>query len=284
MLFLKDTVWVCGAMGKIGSHLVSVLDTTRYNVLATDDELDICDLDAVERFMAANRPSIVINCVGLDAASCEKNPIEAYRVNALGARNLAIASADIHARIVHLSSDDVFDDGTDECVNEFDTPHPLTIYGKSKLAGEQMVREFNREHIIIRSSWVYGASEYGLLSHMVQASANATKLAIPQDQFAAPTSIDTYTTFILDVIESAEKGIFHVSCDGFCSRYEFAQKAAELLGLRSDCIEPISEPNRAYTIELENLMLKMMSDYAMPTWEKDLAEFVAKHHDEICNQ
>lgn len=107
--------------------------------------------------MEMNRPEIIVNCVGMtDILACEENKDDAFRINALGARNLSVAARSFRSRIVQISTDDVFDGTTEQPYDEFDTPVPNSVYGKSKLAGENFVRSIAPKYLILRSSWVYG--------------------------------------------------------------------------------------------------------------------------------
>ena len=154
----KKSIWVKGESGRLGSALVKMLKQDIENkVVATDMDVDITNLKEVTQHAEVYRPNIVINCASLSNGEyCENNKVEAYKVNALGARNLAIASHHVNAKIIHLSTDDIFEGKTEGSMTEFDTPAPVTIYAKSKLAGEEYVRELNPKHLIVRSSWVYG--------------------------------------------------------------------------------------------------------------------------------
>ena len=144
-------IWVCGARGQIGQAVNDVVDKLEFEMLDTDvDDLDVTDTDEVLRFGEMNRPDIIINCSGMtDISSCEENPSQAFKVNALGARNLAIVAAKMQAKMVQLSTDDVFDGRSTEPYTEFDLVNPGTVYGKSKLAGENYVKEFTTKHFIV---------------------------------------------------------------------------------------------------------------------------------------
>ena len=158
----KNTIWVTGAEGRLGSALVQLLSQDIENkVIGTDkDEVDITDLAAVDAAIDVYHPTVVINCASMsDMDECEKNMVEAFKINTLGARNLAMATQRINAKIIQMSTDDVFEGKTGIRLTEFEIPTPKTVYGKSKLAGEAFVRERNPKHLIIRSSWVYGTGE-----------------------------------------------------------------------------------------------------------------------------
>ena len=138
----QATVWITGAAGRMGRTISARLDHNRYRVVTTDRELDIVDLQRSLAFAESERPSCVINCAALASRTeAEANPDRAYQVNALGARNLAIASASVGATLVHLSTDDLFPVTSEHPFNEFDPTDPPHVYGKSKLAGERFVGE-----------------------------------------------------------------------------------------------------------------------------------------------
>ena len=126
--------------------------------LPTDlEEVDITDRESVSNYVRVSRPDVLINCVGFgDITSCEAQPDKAYQVNTVGARNLAVQAQAIGAKLIHLSTDDVFSHHARQPYNEFEIPTPSTIYGKSKLAGERFVQNLCTRHVIVRSSWVYG--------------------------------------------------------------------------------------------------------------------------------
>ena len=151
-------VWISGANGHIGTALCARLDRNRYDLIPTDvEDVDVTDMEAARAFAEKTRPDVIINCAGMtDVAECEKNIDEAYRVNAIGVRNVALAANDIDAKVIQISTDDVFDKESRIPYNEFDTVHPRTIYGKSKEAGEKILTQLLNRFVIIRSSWIYG--------------------------------------------------------------------------------------------------------------------------------
>ncbi|MFR7519584.1 MAG: SDR family oxidoreductase [Mediterraneibacter faecis] len=135
------------------------------------DDLDITNTEEVLNFGIVNRPDVIINCCGVtDTDLCEKEPEHAYRVNALGARNLSIVARKNGAKIVQLSTDDVFDGQSKKPYTEFDDTNPLTVYGASKRAGENYVKEFTHKHFIIRSNWVYGKGGNNFVNRVLEDS------------------------------------------------------------------------------------------------------------------
>ena len=165
------TIWIVGAKGRVGKALMRLLDERQYKLFETDiDDVDITDQESVNSYMRITRPDVVINCAGLtDVKRCEMYPDEAYHVNALGARNLAIEVDAYEAKLIQLSTDDVFGSGLTAVWSEFDHTAPRSVYGKSKYAGEQLVSSLCRKYTIIRSSWVYGIGK-DYVSHVLDAA------------------------------------------------------------------------------------------------------------------
>lgn len=270
----KNTVWVTGSNGFVGRAICHRLELAGFNVVGTDTELSVCEPERLEGFAEKVQPGIVINCAGIrrDATGLS-NRVKAYEVNAIGARNVALAANTIGATVVQISSDDVYSSKLEEAVNEFDSPHPDTPYGKSKRAGEMMVRNTTPDHIIIRSSWLYHAGG-GRLKELLEAAAAGEKITARMDQFAAPTSIATYMTFLLRAIEKGATGTFHITAKGRASRYEFAERVLQIAGYDPGAIlVPQTDPKTAENVVLESLMLEMFGA-ELPTWEEDLQSYM----------
>ena len=274
----KTVVWIAGASGRLGRAIEHKLDHSRYTIIPTDIEVDITDLTTVVQHADTYRPEVIINCAAMARKEdAEANPDLAYKVNALGARNLAIAATGSAATLVHLSTDDLFPVASEHPFNEFDPTDPPHVYGKSKLAGERFVCELNRRHIIVRSSWVYTAEPDDILPRALKASREGRTVYVPANQFACPTSADTFAKAVVAVMESNEFGTFHAACTGVTSRFEFFERAFELVGEPIGNLRGASKPEHGYRIELDNMMARLTGVFEMPTWEDDLAAFVARH-------
>ncbi len=274
----QETVWIAGAAGRMGQAIEHALDHSLYKVVTTDAEIDVTDLHEIMNYAESYRPDFVINCAALASRTeADEDPDKAYKVNALGARNLAIASNGVGATLVHLSTDDLFPENTDHAFNEFDVTNPPHVYGKSKQAGERFVRELCQRHIIVRSSWVYTAQPDDLLGRALKASAQGKTVPVPANQFACPTSADTFARFVLAVMESDEFGTFHAACTGVTSRFEFFERAFALAGQPTGNLRGTANPRQGYRIELDDMMARLTGVFAMPTWEDDLAAFAAEH-------
>lgn len=270
----KGIVWVTGCRGFLGGEMVERFERAGYNVVGTDAELSVCEPERLEAFAEEVQPSIVVNCAGnRREATTLSTRVKAYEVNALGARNVALAANTVGATIVQVSSDDVYSAKLDEPVNEFDSPEPDTPYGKSKRAGEMMVRNTTNDHIIVRSSWLYHASS-GRMKAILDAAREGGTIEVRTDQFAAPTSVSLYADLIFRALDKGATGTFHIVSRGRASRYDFAAKILEYAGCDPEkVLIPVEDPRTAENIVLESMLLDI-AGIELPTWEDDLKRYM----------
>lgn len=277
---LRNTIWVTGASGRVGKELIKHLkNRVDYKLIGTDLDVDVTDLSAVESAMDIYKPGIIINCASLsDAAYCQDHKEEAFRVNALGARNLAIVSRQHDIKLIQLSTDDVFSGESNRSKSEFDVPTPRTIYGQSKLAGENFVRELNPKHVIVRSSWVYGEEGKDYLGYVLSMGKEGKAFEAPVDRVSSPTSTEQIALFIESILDKREYGVFHASCEGACTRLQYARAVLTLAGYDANlAVEKYSDGNAIVaTTLLDNLMLRMTGVYEMPQWMDELKKHVKK--------
>lgn len=273
-------IWITGADGHIGSALTKLLDSKKYYLCLTDlSDCDITDIDQVKQFVRINHPDVVVNCAGYtDVQECEANSDMAYKVNAIGVRNIALAANSIHAKVIQMSTDDVFGLDADSPYNEFDDIHPITVYGKSKAAGERMLSQFSDRFVIIRSSWIYGIGR-DFVNTVLDAAEKGGTLEVPNNRYASPTSASELARVITHFIEHDEYGIYHVVCPGGCSRYEFAKAILEDSG-KKDRLElsPILSDNTnrpAYSV-LDNLMLRLSGIEEPLDWRTALKNYMSE--------
>lgn len=279
-------IWICGANGRVGRKMTELLASRTVELLLTDmDSVDIASSGDVMEYAGINRPHFIVNCGGLtDPGQCEQDREQAYRVNALGARNLSVAARMCKARMVQFSTDDVFDGRGSTPYTEFDAPSPRTVYGKSKLAGENFVREFCSRHIIIRSSWIFGdGSPY--LGRILEMAARGQTIHAARDQFASPTGAGELAGKAIELMYHGEDGLYHVTGQGSCSRYEFAREAVRLLGMNAR-VAPVEAENDAlgamrpsYSV-LDNMMLRMSGIAMLPGWREMLERFMGTWREE----
>ena len=261
---MKNSIWITGAAGQLGTEIVERLKANTENrVVATDiSDVDISDSASVERAAEIYRPTVIINCASIsNIAYCEENMVEAFKVNALGARNLANVSRKHNAKIIQLSTDDVFASDVTAGMTEYDTPNPNTVYGKSKLAGENYVRELNPKHLIVRSSWVYGAGDKHFFAYVEDKAKKGESFTAPSYKISSPTSANTLADLVCALVDKSEYGIIHASCEGSCTRLEFARAILEELSYDPNlAVEETSPDGKIKSTLLENLMLKMSGE------------------------
>lgn len=279
-------IWVVGAYGRVGSIIREMLDIRKVELLETDiDDIDITDVSAVSAYVQRNRPNTIINCAGMtDMEACEKNIEQAYRVNALGARNLSAAARRVNALMIQLSTDDVFYDGERTLRNEFDQPNPVSVYGKPKLAGENFVKELTPKHLIIRSSWVYGHGK-NFVNYVLDESKKGHDIEVPNNQFASPTSARELARCVLRLIKSGQEGVFHAVCQGDCSRMELAQEILNITGNTDVKLVPkvMTDPDMGIAVPeftvLDTLMLRMCQIDPLPDWKAALKDYIEEIND-----
>lgn len=271
-------IWITGAEGHIGTALIDLLEGVEYQLLPTDiNEVDITKIDEVTQFVHVNRPDVVINCAGLtDVQECENNVDEAYRVNAIGVRNVALAANEVNAKVIQISTDDVFDKESRIPYNEFDNVHPRTIYGKSKEAGEKILTQLLNRFVIIRSSWIYGIGR-DFVDEVLRNVGQGKTMEVPNNRYAAPTSAKELAKVIRYFIDNEEYGLYHVVCPGSCSRYEFARTILEYSGKAGELdlypvvIEDSARPT--YSV-LDNMMLRLTGIEEPKEWKTALKEYL----------
>ena len=271
-------IWITGAEGHIGTALLDLLEGVEYQLLPTDiEEVDITKIDEVTQFVHVNRPDVVINCAGMtDVQECENNVDEAYRVNAIGVRNVALAANEVNAKVIQISTDDVFDKESRIPYNEFDNVHPRTIYGKSKEAGEKILTQLLNRFVIIRSSWIYGIGR-DFVDEVLRNVGQGKTMEVPNNQYAAPTSAKELAKVIRYFIDNEEYGLYHVVYPGSCSRYEFARTILEYSGKAGELdlypvvIEDSARPT--YSV-LDNMMLRLTGIEEPKEWKTALKEYL----------
>ncbi|MBS4961274.1 MAG: dTDP-4-dehydrorhamnose reductase [Clostridiales bacterium] len=272
-------VWVTGAEGQLGGTLCRLLYDHQTDLLTTDLDVDVSDLSQVMDYADSTHPNAIINCAAItDVNFCEEQKERAFQVNALGPRNLAIAARKIGVKLIHISTDDVFDgkQGTNPWT-EFDLPSPVTVYGKSKLAGENFVRELTPKHTIIRSCWTYGRGNY-FIREILKRAQTGESIYVPSDQIGSPTSALDLSRLILYLMNSSEYGLYHGVCEGKCSRMEFAEEILRLSGKEGRLI-PLTaaqESPAPAQFVLDNFMLRLTGTYRMPDWKTSLREYMKK--------
>lgn len=196
------------------------------------ETLDITDRHAVAAFVRRHAPDVIVSCAAYtNVDGCEAHSDDAFRVNALGARNLAMAAEEVGAKLVHVSTDYVFSGQGSEPICECETPAPKSMYGKTKLLGEEYVRQFCTRWFIVRTAWLYGYVGKNFVKTMVNAGRKNPGLTVVSDQLGNPTNAADLAHHILKLCVTKEYGVYHCTGEGVCSWYEFTKEIVRLAGL-----------------------------------------------------
>ena len=242
--------------------------------------LDISDIDQVMNFARAEKPDAIINCAAFtNVDGCETNEDAAFKANAIGPRNLAIASREIGAKLIHVSTDYVFEGNGTRPYVETDTPNPVSAYGRTKLAGEQFVRDFADRYFILRTAWLYGDGK-NFVKTMLGAAQSRDEVSVVCDQKGSPTSAVELAKMIHFLEPTENYGIFHATCEGDTNWAEFTEEIYRKAGLSTKvnhltseeyaAMNPAAANRPKYSI-LENRMLKLTTDkFMMADWHDAL--------------
>lgn len=231
-------VLIAGAKGMLGTDVTRRL-SSRFNVTACDlRELDITDNFAVPEYVRRLRPDIIINCAAYtNVDGCETESDVAYKVNAMAPRTLAAAAESVGAKLVHISTDYVFDGETGVPYSENDPTNPLNVYGKSKLMGELLVKDLTHRFFIVRTQWLYGESGGNFVKTMLKLGEERDRIRVVNDQFGSPTYTRDLAAAIEQLMVTENYGVYHLTNGGTVSWYAFAETVFELAGVPT-CLEP----------------------------------------------
>jgi len=287
-------ILITGSKGQLGNELqriirdgYSEIGEVSENIKSSEvfpldiDELDITKLDSVKSVLNRIKPDVVINCAAAtNVDGCESNQDLAFKINAIGARNLAMVCEEIGAKLVQVSTDYVFSGKGDTPLTEYDMPAPYSVYGKTKLIGEEYVREFSSKYYIVRTAWLYGYVGKNFVYTMMRLGAEKESLTVVNDQRGNPTHANDLAHHILKIIETEEYGVYHCTGKGECSWYDFASLIMELSG--RDCkVTPVTSEQyktpakRPEYSSLDNMMLRCTIGDEMRDWKEALKSFMS---------
>lgn len=293
---------ITGANGQLGQELSQILESGKSEIGPIDprytgcqttavdvDRLDITNADAVTAFLREERPDVVINCAAMtNVNACETQVDTAMRVNAIGPRNLARASEEVGAKLIHVSTDYVFDgegaragDGTVIPYTEWDRCDPQSVYGKSKWLGEQYVREQCSRAFIVRTAWLYGYVGNNFVKTIWRKALAGDPLKVVDDQVGNPTNANDLAHHLLKIALTEEYGVYHGTGKGICSWYGFAVQILKEAGVEAaiaPCTTaqfPTPAKRPAYSA-LDHTMLRCTVGDEMRDWKEALAMYVQK--------
>lgn len=284
-------ILVTGCNGQLGRAIRKEYQKEAVEFIGTDVTedggavaLDITDLQQVLTLTEQTQPDVMINCAahtGVDA--CQEQWDLAYRINALGARNMAIAASKVGAKLMHISTDYVFSGEQNTPYTEFDPVGPTGAYGKTKLEGERFVAQFSSRYFILRTAWLYGEGK-NFVGTMLRLAQDRELVTVVDDQYGTPTSASQLAKVIHFLEPTEHYGIYHATCQGSCSWAEFAEEIFRLAAKETKVkhvttkeyaqICPTTAPRPAYSV-LDNYMLRLIGGYEMADWKDAIAEYMA---------
>ena len=274
-------ILLTGGQGQLGRALQAALVDHELLPLG-HREMDITDTAAVRERAEGFRPDIVINAAAwTDTAACEANPERAHLVNGEGARHLAEACVRKGAALLQLSTNEVFDGQKAIPYAEDEEPNAINHYARSKLAGERYVRSIVERHYIVRTAWLYGAGRTSFPEKIAQAARQGGALKVVTDEVASPTWTVDLAAAIARLIERPAYGVYHLTNGGYCSRYQWAKLALQLVGLGDVPVEPTTQaefgaaPRKPPFSALTNRNAARLGIELRP-WEEALRAYLAE--------
>lgn len=276
-------ILITGAYGMLGSDLREVLKNQELIVTGSED-LDITDEEKVIDFICENSPDLVINAAAYTAVDdCETNYDDAYAVNALGPKNLAIACNKQDIPLIHISTDYVFDGSKRTPLIETDKLGPQSAYGKTKLAGEKFIQENTDKYFILRTAWLYGLHGNNFVKTMLDLAENHDEITVVHDQVGSPTYSFDLAVATTNLLFSDKYGIYHVTNEGACSWCEFAKLIFELSDVDVKVIPVTTEefprpaPRPHYSV-LDNKKWNSSGFVPMRTYKEALSEYLSLYN------
>ena len=279
-----ETILITGSKGQLGNEMQQAAKRfPAFQYIFTDvEELDICDKNTLNEFVKANKVNFIVNCAAYTAVDKAEDDVDlCYKINRDAVRNIAEVANQNHIKVVHVSTDYVFD-GTNYLPYSEDMPVcPATVYGKSKLEGEQILLENCKQAVILRTSWLYSSFGNNFVKTMLKLGAERDSLNVIFDQIGTPTYAADLADTIMKVIshETFVPGIFHFSDEGVCSWFDFTKSIHRIAGIICD-VKPIETkdypartPRPHYSV-LNKAKIKLTYGINIPHWEESLEKCI----------
>jgi dTDP-4-dehydrorhamnose reductase len=274
-------VLVLGHNGMLGTDVMKVFDGHDLHGMSIED-VDITDFSDLKKKTGEINPDIMINCAAYtDVDGCETNTDTAFNVNAEGVKNIAGICSEAGIKLVHLSTDYVFDGNKETPYDEDDKTLPLSVYGASKLKGEEYLKGILDDHLILRVEWLFGRAGKNFVATMIRLSEEKDKLTVVNDQFGSPTYTYDVAKILNVMVDKNLSGTYHVSNRGFTSWYGFAKKIFELIKKpviveeisSSEFMRPAKRPSNS-VFDLRKL--EEATELKMPSWEDALTRYLSE--------
>jgi dTDP-4-dehydrorhamnose reductase len=273
-------IMIIGSEGMLGHDLVNVLSAENEISTTTIDTLDITDLDKTIKTVKKNNPDVLVHAAAFtDVDSSESNPDLAYKVNAIGTRNVAVACREADSAMVYICTDYVFDGTNTTPYHEYDQTKPLGVYGKTKHTGEVYIRDILNKFYIVRTSWLYGYHGPNFVATMLNLAKTNDTISVVNDQIGSPTYTVDLANAISLIIKRPAYGIYHVTNSGFCSWYDFAKEIFDQANVKVELIPVTTEefprpaPRPKYSV-LENYNWKMEGYPKIRSYKEALSDYL----------
>lgn len=274
-------IMVTGATGMLGQDVMRVLQEQKHECLGVGSaDFDLRDVSAVLSAVKAFRPAAIIHCAAYTAVDrAESEPEACTAINGLGTLNIARAALAVDAKLLYISTDYIFDGSGDAPREEYDKPHPLNVYGLSKLQGEEAVRALTSKHFILRVSWLFGHGGKNFVETIRRLGREKTQIGVVDDQIGSPTYTLDLARLIAQMIATGRYGTYNVSNEGFCSFADFARVILRADGSRCRVVPiPSSEYPSAARRPLNSRLSKRSLDEngfsRLPIWEDALRRYI----------
>lgn len=281
-------ILVTGANGQLGNEIrLLAKRNVHYNFLFTDvDTLDICDKKAVLSYVSENKADYIVNCAAYTAVdNAEENEALCAKINRDAVRNLGEAARSVGAKVIHVSTDYVFDGTQHRPYLETDPTCPKSVYGHTKLEGEQALQEVCPDSVIVRTAWLYSTFGNNFVKTMLRLGNEREQLGVIFDQVGTPTYAEDLASAILMIVNKAEEGnfqpgIYHFSDEGVCSWYDFTVSILKLAGITTCTVKPIeskdypAKANRPHYSVLNKTKIKNTYSLIIPHWEESLEKCI----------
>lgn len=270
-------VLITGAGGQLGRELAELLPARGHDAVALDRRaLDVSDARSVADAVDEHAPDLVANAAAYtNVDRCEEEQDLAYGINALGPRNLAQACERRGCDLLHVSTNYVFAGDEARPYEPFDPPRPLSVYGRTKLAGEEHVMRLTNRWYVVRTAGVYGAG-HNFVRTMLRVAGQRDRLQVKDDEFVSPTNARDLAEGIAGVIEGGDYGLYHLTNAGSCSWYEFAREIFRLSGVE---VEVVPVPSSEYPLPAPRPANGVLSSTGSPVlrhWREALAEYLER--------
>lgn len=271
---------VTGAGGMLGKALVACLESRDHKVIAMPKEkLDVTNYEQVQEVLKDQKPSLVLHCAAYTKVDqAESEPALAFLINGYGTENLAVVCNQLDIPMLYISSDYVFDGNQNRPYTTWDQTSPLSVYGKTKLAGELAVQRHLKRFYIVRTSWLYGPNGQNFVETILRLANEGKPLRVVADQFGSPTCTLSLSEVIADLIETERYGVYHATDDGVTNWCEFAREITKEFQSEVTAIETKDMPRPAtrpkYSVMDKTTLINTIGR-ELPSWQESLANYIS---------